>query len=358
MVLKNNINFYVIKIKRNIFTLIFMLFTISLVVFSASNLEAVKNGLFLWTNSVIPSLFPFFVATELLIHTNFIFILGRLLNKIMRPVFNVSGEGAFALIMGLISGYPVGAKIATDFRKQNVCSKVECERLLSFTNNSGPLFIVGTVGISMYHSSTIGILLFLSHFLGSLCVGFVFKFWKSKEIHIDDKKYIKNINFNSKEKQTTSLSNLGEVISSSITSSIKTIVIIGGFIVLFSCVISILKSSGIIHILSNLINPLLSVFNINTEFSSGFIYGIIEVTNGVNYVSNILIKDLSINLILTSFLLGLGGISILLQVLSITSTSDLSIKPYIYGKLLHGIFASIFTFILILLFPAFNFNLF
>ena len=47
--------------------------------------------------------------------------------------------------MGLISGYPIGAKIATNFRKNNICSKEECERLLSFTNNSGPLFIVGTV---------------------------------------------------------------------------------------------------------------------------------------------------------------------------------------------------------------------
>ena len=68
----------------------------------------------------------------------------------MKPLFNIRGEGSFALIMGIISGYPVGAKIACNFRKNNVCSKEECERLLSFTNNSGPLFIVGTVGITMF----------------------------------------------------------------------------------------------------------------------------------------------------------------------------------------------------------------
>ena len=63
----------------------------------------------------------------------------------MRPIFNVPGEGAFPLIMGIISGYPVGAKIVTNFRKNNICTKEEAERLITFTNNSGPLFIIGTV---------------------------------------------------------------------------------------------------------------------------------------------------------------------------------------------------------------------
>ena len=63
----------------------------------------------------------------------------------MRPLFNVPGESAYAFIMGLISGYPVGAKIVTDLRKTNLCSKDEGERMLCFTNNSGPLFIIGTV---------------------------------------------------------------------------------------------------------------------------------------------------------------------------------------------------------------------
>ena len=265
------------------------------------------------------------------------------------------------LLWDLSVGYPIGAKIATDFRNRNICPKEECERILSFTNNSGPLFIIGTVGISMYHSSTIGILLFISHFLGSLCVGFIFRFWKSN--FIKNKDIETNINksttINNKKRKitSTSLSNLGEVISSSISSSIKTIVIIGGFIVLFSCIISIFESSGLIHILSNLINPFLSIFNIDSSFSKGLIQGIIEITNGINHISTIAIKKISINLILTSFLLGLGGLSIFLQVLSITSTSDLSIKPYIYGKILHSLFAGIFTFILISIFPIFNFDL-
>ena len=113
MVLKQN--FYVIKLKRNFLPILFICFTLGLLIFSKTNLPAVKSGLALWANSVVPSLFPFFVATELLMHTNIIQQLGILLNRFMKPIFNVRGEGAFAFIMGIISGYPVGAKIASNF---------------------------------------------------------------------------------------------------------------------------------------------------------------------------------------------------------------------------------------------------
>lgn len=63
----------------------------------------------------------------------------------MRPIFNVPGESAYAFVLGLISGYPMGAKIVTDLRNNNNCTKDEGERMLCFTNNSGPLFIIGTV---------------------------------------------------------------------------------------------------------------------------------------------------------------------------------------------------------------------
>lgn len=347
-------HFLILKVKRNILTLIFLSFTISLFLFSSNNLPAIKKGLYLWANSIVPSLFPFFVATELLMQTNFINILERFFYKFMKPLFNVSGAGSFAFIMGLISGYPVGAKIASDFRKNNICSKEECERLLSFTNNSGPLFIIGTVGINFFGSSMIGLLLLITHILGSISTGIIFRFWKSKN---------GNINFSQKdfssykEYKNLSISDLGSVLGKSISTSISTIVIIGGFVLLFSSIISILNSCGAFNILEILISPLFNLFNIDTSFIYGILSGLLEITNGINHIANINIKHISINIILSSFLLGFGGISILLQVLSIVSKTDLSIKPYIYGKLLHGFISAIFTYIFITIFPFFNFNL-
>ena len=93
------INIFVIKIKKNFISIIVLLFTACLVVFSSSNLQAAKSGLKLWANSVVPSLFPFFIATELLSKTNIPKFFGKIFNKIMKPLFNISGEGSFALIL-------------------------------------------------------------------------------------------------------------------------------------------------------------------------------------------------------------------------------------------------------------------
>lgn len=274
----------------------------------------------------------------------------------MKPLFNVRGEGAFAFIMGIISGYPVGAKIACNFRKNNICSKEECERLLSFTNNSGPLFIIGSVGLSMYKNSSIGLLLFITHILGCISVGIVFRFWKKKKISknlvLKNKKSI-----DSNKKTLVSFSNLGEVLAESITSSISTIVLIGGFVVIFSSIISIVKASGLLNLVTITFSPLFNFLDIDTSFISPLFSGFLEITNGINIISNIACKKFSLNIIFTAFLLGFGGISILLQVLSITSKTDLSIKPYILGKLLHGIFAAFYTFIFIQVFPFLNFDL-
>lgn len=60
----------------------------------------------------------------------------------MRPLFNVPGEGSYALLMGIVSGYPIGAKIIVNLKEKGICNKIEAERLLAFTNNSSPLFII------------------------------------------------------------------------------------------------------------------------------------------------------------------------------------------------------------------------
>lgn len=162
----------VIKIKSLILPILICLFILCLLLFSKSNLVAAKSGLLLWANSVLPSLLPFFIATELLGYTDIISMFGKVLNKFMRPIFNVPGEGAFAFLMGIISGYPVGAKIVANLKSQNLCTDVEAERLISFTNNSGPLFIVGTVGVGLFCDFHIGIVLLITHILACLTTRF------------------------------------------------------------------------------------------------------------------------------------------------------------------------------------------
>lgn len=324
----------ILKLKNTILPFSICVFTIFLVIYSSSNLDAAKNGMFLWALSVVPSLFPFFVATELLSYTGIIEILGKVLDKIMKPLFNVPGIGSFAFIMGIISGTPIGAKIVSNFKEQNSCTEIECERLLAFTNNSGPLFIIGTIGINMFSSQEIGYKLFIVHLLSCLIVGFLFRWWKSSYFRGQ-----KNRSYclATTSKKTVNFYNLGSVLQKSIQSAIKSILIIGGFVIIFSVIISMLSSSNLLVVLSKAIYPILNLFNIPLKYSNSIIIGLLEVTNGLKNISTFNNK---ISIILCSFLLGFGGISILLQVYSITSKAKISIKPYIIGKLLQALISA------------------
>lgn len=262
------------------------------------------------------------------------------------------GIGAYAFIIGIISGYPVGAKIVTEFRKNGNCSRAEAERLLAFTNNSGPLFIIGTVGVSMFGNTLIGLLLFITHILSCIIVGFLFRFWKYK-----DKEFISSKNSSISSKSIATFSNLGEILSSSIMNSVNTIVMIGGFVILFSVIISILSNSGLLDIICKMFYPIFSMLNIDTKFITPIISGLVELTNGLNNLALINTKSFSILITLASFILGFGGISVALQVLSITSKTDISISAYIIGKLLQGIIAAILTYCIIHLFPIFDLDL-
>ena len=299
--------------------------------------------------------FLFLLPPGLLSYTNIIPILGKLLNGFMRPIFHVPGQGSFALLMGIISGTPVGAKIVTDFRIQGIVTKEEAERLLAFTNNSGPLFIIGTVGISLLGDTITGFLLLGTHILACLSVGFLFRFWKyTKPIH----HYPQSSSCSSTNKQIpATFSNLGTILSKTITDSIHTVVMIGGFIVLFSVIISICNNTHLLDGIHIILAPVFSWLGIDSCFGKPFITGILELTNGVKQVCSIITKNVSITTILCSFLLGFGGISIGLQVFSITSQTDISIKPYFLGKLLQGCFASFYTFLLLKTVPFLNLDL-
>lgn len=345
-------------LKEKSISIIFILYLFFLVLFTKSNFNAAKKGITLWANNVVPSLFPFFVAVELLKHTNLIYFLSIKLDKYMKPIFNLPGVASFPFVMGLISGYPVGAKIVSDLYSNNLCTQKEAERMLAFTNNSGPLFIIGTVGCSFYSNTSIGILLLISHILSSICVGIILGIISriksaTNKFTANSRQSASTNNFSSLLQDDIKIADLGGILGSAILSAIKSILMIGGFVTIFSVILSILNNTKILTILSYFIS---NIFHINPDYIVGLLTGFLEFTNGLYKISTINNKMLSINLILSSFIIGFGGISVTLQVLNIISKNKLSIKTYIFGKLLHGTISALFTF-LILSMPIFSLNL-
>ena len=345
-------------LKEKSISIIFILYLFFLVLFAKSNFNAAKKGITLWANNVVPSLFPFFVAVELLKHTNLIYFLSIKLDKYMKPIFNLPGVASFPFVMGLISGYPVGAKIVSDLYSNNLCTQKEAERMLAFTNNSGPLFIIGTVGCSFYSNTSIGILLLISHILSSICVGIILGIISriksaTNTFTANSTQSASTNNFSSLFQDDIKIADLGGILGSAIVSAIKSILMIGGFVTIFSVILSILNNTKILTIISYFIS---NIFHINPDYIVGLLTGFLEFTNGLYKISTINNKMLSINLILSSFIIGFGGISVTLQVLNIISKNKLSIKTYIFGKLLHGTISALFTF-LILSIPIFSLNL-
>lgn len=369
--------FLFLSFRRNILPVVFVIITFCLVIFSSSNLNAAKNGLTLWATCVVPSLFPFFIMTTLLSQTKVVEFTGKLLDKFMRPLFNVPGIGGFAFVMGLISGYPVGAKIVADFREDGKVTKDEGERLLAFTNNSGPLFILSSVGIALFGDTATGLLLLCTHILSCITVGIILgKFSKKSDAEFRKKhrdtfsnKVLNKSStiLGSKSKKITSnlsspsknvtLRNLGGILGDSINNSISTILMIGGFVVIFSVIISILNQTHVLDFISKFFNPILATLGFDLDFAKPLVSGIIELTNGVNQVANISIKAISQNVVLCAFLLGFGGFSVLLQVFSIVAKTDLSMKKYVIGKFMQGIFAAIYTFLAFKFLPFLNLDI-
>ncbi|HHW66784.1 sporulation integral membrane protein YlbJ [Defluviitalea raffinosedens] len=334
--------------RSKLFFIAIVIFTVGgIILFPQEVFNASKKGLLLWFNTVFPSLFPFMIGTYLLIELGIVRFIGVLFEPIMRPLFNVPGVGAFAWIMGLTSGYPVGAKITADLRAKGQITQVEAQRLIAFSNNSGPLFILGAVSVGMLSNPEVGMFLLGIHYLSSLSVGLLFRFYK-REATCKSNSYkhlFKRAIEQLIQDQKMQSKKIGFILKESIIHSMDLVTQIGGFIILFSVVAELLKIFSIMDLLSKLLHPVFLFLGFDKSLINGWILAIIEITNGINMMgssSTPLIQQL----ILINSVIAWGGISILMQTVSVISHSDINVSVYALAKFIQAIFAMIYTMLL------------
>ncbi|MEH7118713.1 sporulation integral membrane protein YlbJ [Neobacillus vireti] len=338
------------KLKTVILSVSVTILAASLISFPRESFDASIIGLNMWWKIVFPSLLPFFIISEMLIGFGVVKFIGVLLEPLMRPLFKVPGVGGFVWAMGMASGQPAGAKFTSRLRQEGHITQIEAERLVSFTNSSNPLFIFSAVAVGFFNNPKIGFLLAAAHYLGNICVGIIMRFYgkETPDESSDDRKKFKIRNALSVLHQTRIKDNrpIGKLLGDAVNSSIQTLLMIGGFIILFSVINKLLYQLHITEILAKTIELLFSSLSFPDMLSIPFISGLFEITLGSQLISQTSDATLLQKAIITSFILAFSGFSIQAQVASILAQTDIRFKPFFIARILQGIFAAFFAFLL------------
>ncbi len=300
-----------IKIFKPLIIILLLIITYQTLNYSLDVINSVKFALDIWENNIFPSIFPFFIISSLLINYGFLDT-AKIIDPLM-CLFGINNNICFVFIMSIISGFPSSSKFIKDLVSKKIIDEDIASKALLFTHFSNPLFILGTV--KMLFNKNIAIYILLMHYITNIIIGIIFKNYH-----------------NSYEKTKTKLGNnnynFGDVLTNSIKEAIETLLLILGSISVCSIFLTILLST--IH-LDNISNAIIS--------------GLIEITQGLKYIS---LLDISIKLktCISIAILSFGGLSIHIQVKSILNGTKIKYRMYLLGRIIHLIISFILSYLL------------
>ncbi len=329
-------------------TLMVIMIAASMILFPEPSFKAAERGLNVWWNVVLPALLPFFIAAELLMGMGVVHFLGVLMEPLMRPLFNVPGTGAFVLAMGIASGYPLGAALSARLKDDNLATKTEAERLMCFCNTSDPLFMTGAVAVGMFRRTDLATVIISAHYLSSLSIGLIMRFWRkgkdqSAPVKQGERGFAITRAFQSMRKaQQETGKAFGELLGDAVQRSLNTLLLILGFIVLFSVIFEILTIAQITDYFSILISKILSDSILPKSLHEAIVSGLFEITIATSLASQAnapLIPKVAV----CSAIIAWSGLSVHAQVAAVIQPSRLSIWPYSISRLCQSILAALYT---------------
>lgn len=323
-----------------------ILFVFSMVSDPQGVFTAAQKGVQAWWNIVFPALLPFFIASDLLINLGIVRFLGTLLHPIMRPLFNLPGDASFVMAIGYTSGYPIGSTLTAQLRSQGQITRLEGERLMAFTNNASPLFMLCAVAIGMFHNPNLGILIALAHYLANLTIGIMLRFYGRKDPetipHITQKQGLLRQALHEMLKyQRHNYQPLGSMLSEAVKKSIQQLFSIGGFIIIFSVIISIMDQVGILSLFSRIFGVFITPLGFSSAITEGLAWGFFEITLGVKKISETQ-APLWEQAIAISLILAWCGVSVQAQVASMVSKTDLRMGLFICCRIAHALLSAVF----------------
>ncbi len=296
------------KLKYIILTLILIIFILNIKIVINSTYEASL----LFFKKVFITIFPFVILCDFLIYFNYHIFIKGIFGKIINKIFNIDSNTSIIFILSIFSSHPSNAIYVKNLLDNKIIDIKVANRILIYTYFPSIAFVIGVIGVSLYNSFKIGLMLWIICFINNILIGLFLR---------KDNVYIESINNESKN------ISFFECFKLSIIKAINTSFIILGNLIVFTIIINL-----IVNYIS--INPtILSVLT-----------GFLELTSGVISIS-LLDIPFNVKFALTSLILNFSSLSILFQSFSILSSYKINIKKTLTIKLMF----SIITFLLIII---------
>ncbi len=290
-------------------------------------IEYMSRGLMLCAKTVIPSLFPFMVISELIISGG---IANKLLKKICKPfckLFRISADGCCAVLLGMLCGFPIGARCTVLSLEEGKISQEEAERILCFSNNPSSAFLISAVGGSLWGNSKFGVALYLTVLSASVITGIlsahIFK-------HAPHAKHTQKIEPLSAPARSSS-----RVFCDAVRSSVGSMLLVCAYVVFFSALVGTFRY--------------LPVMNALPMSLQSFLFCLFELSGGVSQACA-LASPMTAAL-LCAFAVGWSGISVHCQILGICDGKPLSLRPYTLAKIFQALLCPLIFALILTLFP-------
>lgn len=316
-------------------------------------LQSASNALALFATSLLPSLFPFYFCSLLLTFCGAVNTISQVGGKPISRLYRTKNECAYALFLSLLCGYPVGASTICELYENGILSEQDAKCASAFCQNAGPVFIIGTLGGVIFQNQAIGWIILLSHYLGTLLNGLIYRPRKHKNNAVNQKKHANYIkpsriksrkiskakaveDFSQNARVYSSPNDIDNIMSKAISKSTMSMLCVGGYIVICGMLVDTLELIGFSSLLSSLGDI--------GEPIKAVAYGMIEMTRGAIACASI--SNIHISIALTTAIISLGGLSIFLQCYSYLSRCNISFGRLLLYKLTQCVITFPIAFIL------------
>ncbi len=308
---------------------------VSMAIYPQETFNAARRGLGAWWEIVFPALLPFFIISEIMIAFGVVRLLSVLLEPVMRPVFKLPGVASFVMAVGYTSGFPIGAVLTARLRRDGLCTRLEGERLLAFTNNASPLFMFGAVAVGMFGNPRLGVLIAVAHYSANLLWGLLLRFWGRRDPERPE--FTRPAPLTLRRawqalQEGRDRRPLGQILGDAVRNSNNTLMSIGGFIIFFAVLLQILNTTGLLEGLNYLVFGLLKLLGLSGNLVPAMTTGFFEITLGSRLASQA-VTVLPEQVMVVLLILGWSGLSVHAQVLSVITGSGLRINLYLLGRI-------------------------